>query len=107
MNEAVEKIITWRHNLKRNVGIDVLNSMKQLEIYETYLEILSEIDYGIMMDKEYAFYWDGVFYADIQQYPKDELNILCYMNLLKESEKVPGYHELVFDKSKFKVLSIQ
>ena len=102
MKNYVETIIAWRHNLRRNIGAEVLDYIKQKNVYVTYLEILSEIDYGIMMEKEYAFELNGRIYAHIQQYPKKDLNILCTVGLLKSSKEISGYYELVMDKSKFK-----
>ena len=98
MNKDVEKIIIWRHNLEKNVGPQVITQMKQKNVYETYLEILSLADYGVLFEKEYAPVIDGHYYLDLQEFPKLHLNILCRLKLLKYCKGqygVPGYYELL------------
>lgn len=98
MNKDVETIIAWRHNLRHKIGHEIVAYLEQLNLYATYLEILSEIDYGLMMDKEYTFVWDDTFYVDVQHYPEEDLEILCKIGLLKSSEEVLGYHQLIMNR---------
>lgn len=106
MDKHVEHIICWRHNFRGNVGADILRCMKKKGVYDKYLDILSDVDYGIMMDKEYAFVLNDKYLVWIELYNTslDDINILRCMNLLEESDEVPGYYQLVFDKSKFRTI---